>query len=114
VRQDREPTGLLDRQVETSNTSPNGTGALSVAGTEAITRSVATLKRFTLTRVRRGFRHLRAKTTRSPGVPKPTRPGPGRPPGSRNRRSAPRHEPGKTVKRTATLTEHIRLKQQQG
>ncbi len=44
MRQDREPTGFLDRQVETSNTSPNGTGALSVAGTEAITRSVAPLK----------------------------------------------------------------------
>ncbi|GHD97401.1 hypothetical protein GCM10010508_69570 [Streptomyces naganishii JCM 4654] len=47
MRQDREPTGLLDRPVETSNTSPNGTGALSVAGTNVITRSVATLKRHT-------------------------------------------------------------------
>jgi hypothetical protein len=44
VRQDRDPTGLLDRQVEIPNTSPNGTGALSVAGTEAIIRSVASLK----------------------------------------------------------------------
>jgi len=28
--------------------------------------------------------------------------------------SAPRHEPGKTVKRIETLTEHVRLKQQRG
>ncbi len=65
-------------------------------------------------RVRRGFRHLRAQTTRPAGVPKPSRPGPGRPSGSRNRRPAPRYEPGKTVKRAETLTEHVRLKQQQG
>ncbi|GAA5060846.1 hypothetical protein GCM10023336_37760 [Streptomyces similanensis] len=45
MRQDREPTGLPNRQVETSNTSPNGTGALSVADATVITRSVATLKR---------------------------------------------------------------------
>lgn len=38
------PTGLLGRQVETSNTSPAGAGALSVAGTHAIARPVATLK----------------------------------------------------------------------
>lgn len=44
MRQDREPTGLLDRQFETSNTSSNGAGALSVAVTEGITRSVALLK----------------------------------------------------------------------
>ncbi len=31
MRQDREPTGLLCRWVETSNTSLNGTGALCVA-----------------------------------------------------------------------------------
>ncbi|MEU6603344.1 hypothetical protein ABZ944_40975, partial [Streptomyces flaveolus] len=36
---------------ETSNTSPNGTGALSVAGTKVITRSVATLKRLSLSGV---------------------------------------------------------------
>ncbi|GGY02449.1 hypothetical protein GCM10010510_55740 [Streptomyces anandii JCM 4720] len=45
MRPDREPTGLPDRQVETSSTSSNGTGALSVAGTKVVTRSVATLKR---------------------------------------------------------------------
>ncbi len=68
--------------------------------------------RLTPVRVRRGFRHLRAKTTHPAGVPKPTRPGPGRPSGSQNRRPAPRYEPGKAVKRVATLTEHVRLKQQ--
>ncbi|PSK80132.1 DDE superfamily endonuclease [Murinocardiopsis flavida] len=57
-------------------------------------------------RVRRGFRHVRAKTVRPGGVPKPSRPGPGRPPGSRNRRPAPRYEPGKTVKRAASLEQH--------
>jgi hypothetical protein len=71
-------------------------------------------RRLTPARVRRGFRHLRAKTTRSASVPKLTRPGPGRPPGSQNRRPTPRYEPGKTVKRAETLTEHVRLKQQQG
>ncbi|MGV9456858.1 NF041680 family putative transposase [Streptomyces sp. NPDC003635] len=71
-------------------------------------------RRLTPARVRRGFRHLRVKTARPADVPQPSRPGPGRPPGSKNRRSAPRHEPGKTVKRVETLTEHVRLKQQRG
>lgn len=71
-------------------------------------------RRLTPARVRRGFRHLRAKTPRPTSVPKPSTPGPGRPPGSKNRRPAPRHEPGKTVKRIETLTEHLRLKQQSG
>ena len=46
-------------------------------------------------RVRRGFRYLRAKTTLPAGAPKPTRPGPGRPPGSKNKQHARRHEVGK-------------------
>ena len=33
------------------------------------------------------------------GAPKPGKPGPGRPPGSKNRRPATRHDVGKTVKR---------------
>ncbi|MFC9635694.1 transposase, partial [Streptomyces mirabilis] len=53
-------------------------------------------------------------TARPADVPRPSKPGPGRPPGSKNRRPAPRHEPGKTVKRIETLTEHVRLKQQRG
>ena len=32
-------------------------------------------------------------------APKPGKPGPGRPPGSKNRRPATRHDVGKTVKR---------------
>ena len=36
-------------------------------------------------------------------VSKPGKPGPGRPPGSRNRRPAPRHDVGKTTRRERTL-----------
>jgi hypothetical protein len=36
-------------------------------------------------------------------APKPGKPGPGRPPGSRNRRPAPRHDVGKTTNRDASL-----------
>ena len=36
-------------------------------------------------------------------APKPGKPGPGRPPGSKNRRPAPRHDVGKTTKRDLTL-----------
>jgi hypothetical protein len=61
--------------------------------------------RLTPARVRRGFRHLRAKTARPASVPKPS--GPGRPPGSKNRQVAPRHDVGKTVKRAVTLQEHL-------
>jgi hypothetical protein len=39
-------------------------------------------RRLTPARVGRGFRHLRAKTTRPAGVPEPSRPGPGRLSGS--------------------------------
>jgi hypothetical protein len=61
--------------------------------------------RLTPARVRRGFRNLRAKTTRPAGAPKPTTAGPGRPPGSVNRRPATRHDVGKTTKRATTLEE---------
>lgn len=46
------------------------------------------------TRVCRGFRHLRARTPMPAAVPKPSRPGPGRPPGSKNRRPATRYDVG--------------------
>lgn len=39
-------------------------------------------------RVRRGFRNIHAKTGSPAGAPKPCRPGPGRPPGSRNKQRA--------------------------
>jgi hypothetical protein len=60
--------------------------------------------RLTPARVRRGFRNLRATTTLPAAAPKPSRPGPGRPPGSKNRKPAPRHDVGKTVKRDLTMT----------
>ena len=40
---------------------------------------------------------------RPASAPKPGKPGPGRPPGSRNRHPATRHDVGKTVKRAETL-----------
>jgi hypothetical protein len=60
-------------------------------------------RRLTPARVRRGFRNIRATTTCPAGAPKPGKPGPGRPPGSLNRRPAQRHDVGKTVKRELTL-----------
>lgn len=54
--------------------------------------------RLTPARVRRGFRNIRAKTTSPAGAPKPGKPGPGRPPGSKNRRPAVRHDVGKNPK----------------
>lgn len=57
-------------------------------------------------RVRRGFRHLRVKTPNPAQAPKPSRPGPGRPPGRRNDHPAPRHDvytaTGLTSPKTAT------------
>jgi hypothetical protein len=59
--------------------------------------------RLTPARVRRGFRNIRAKAAQPAGAPKPDKPGPGRPPGSRNRRPAPRHDVGKTTRRELSL-----------
>jgi DDE superfamily endonuclease len=59
--------------------------------------------RLTPARVRRGFRNIRAKATRPAAAPKPGKPGPGRPPRSTNRRPAPHHHVGKTIKRETTL-----------
>ena len=60
--------------------------------------------RLTPARVRRGFRHLRPKIALPARAPKPSRPGPGRPPGIPNQRRAPRHDVGKTTTRARTLT----------
>jgi DDE superfamily endonuclease len=60
--------------------------------------------RLTPARVRRGFRNIHARTTHPAKAPKPGKPGPGRPPGSKNRRPAPRYDVGKTVKRDLTIT----------
>ena len=59
--------------------------------------------RLTPARVRRGFRNIRATLPCLAGAPKPGKPGPGRPPGSKNRRPAPRYDVGKTTKREPTL-----------
>ncbi|MEU0002539.1 NF041680 family putative transposase [Streptomyces microflavus] len=53
--------------------------------------------KLTPARVRRGFRNLRTTTGTPAGAPKPTTPGPGRPPGSKNRRSATRHDVGRVL-----------------
>ena len=59
--------------------------------------------KLTPARVRRGFRNIHATLPRLAGAPKPGKPGPGRPPGSKNRHLAPRHDVGKTTKRELTL-----------
>ena len=59
------------------------------------------VERLTPARVRRGFRQLREKVSQPAGPPKPTHPGPGRPPGTTNRYRATRHDVGKTIKRDA-------------
>jgi hypothetical protein len=55
--------------------------------------------RLTPARVRRGFRNIRQALPGLASAPKPGKPGPGRPPGSRNRHPATRHDVGKTLKR---------------
>ena len=62
-------------------------------------------ERLTPARVRRGFRNIRPTTLLPTRAPKPSRPGPGRPPGSRNRHPATSHDVGKTVKRDRTVSE---------
>jgi hypothetical protein len=66
-------------------------------------------ERLTPARVRRGFRHLRAKTPSPAHAPKPAHPGPGRPPGTPNTRPAPHHPVGKNPK--PDTTESITKKQ---
>jgi hypothetical protein len=60
--------------------------------------------RLTPARVRRGFRRIRQDLPVPASAPKPSRPGPGRPAGSKNRRPATRHDVGKTVRRTDAKT----------
>ncbi|WP_323188038.1 NF041680 family putative transposase [Streptomyces sp. NBC_01264] len=54
-------------------------------------------ERLTPARVRRGFRNIRTATGSPAGAPKPARPGPGRPPGSKNRHPAARHNVGRVL-----------------
>ena len=53
--------------------------------------------RLTPARIRRGFRNLRLKATLPASAPKPSRPGPGRPPGSKNHQPTHRHDVGKNA-----------------
>ena len=62
--------------------------------------------KLTPARVRRGFRNIRANMPELAHAPKPSRPGPGRPAGSRNKTKAPVHDVGKTEKRALTLEQH--------
>jgi len=63
-------------------------------------------ERLSPARVRRGFRNLSRKAARPTAAPKPGKPGPGRPPGSRNQHKARIQDVGKTVKRAETIKEH--------
>ncbi|MEV7526795.1 NF041680 family putative transposase [Streptomyces sp. NPDC091371] len=54
--------------------------------------------KLTPARVRRGFRNLRAKCPLPAGAPKPAKPGPGRPLGSKNRSRAVVHDVGRVLK----------------
>ncbi len=66
--------------------------------------------RLTPARVRRDFRHIRPTAGCPAQAPKPTRPGPGRPPGRKNTRPTPRHDvhtprrTGPTMSRTKKST----------
>jgi len=62
--------------------------------------------RLTPARVRRGFRNIREISPLPAAAPKPSVPGPGRPPGSKNRRPATTRDVGKTAKRDLTVAEH--------
>jgi hypothetical protein len=61
-------------------------------------RTPAGPARLSPARVRRGFRRVRPATALPANPPKFSRPGPGRPTGSRNSHRAPLHDPGKTKK----------------
>lgn len=62
--------------------------------------------RLTPARVRRGFRNIRPNAGLPAREPKSHKPGPGRPPGSKNRRPAPHYDVGKTAKRDKSITAH--------
>jgi hypothetical protein len=58
--------------------------------------------RLTPARVRRGFRAIHGTMPVLTAAPKPGRPGPGRPPGAKNRRPATRHDVGKAARELET------------
>lgn len=58
--------------------------------------------RLTPARIRRRFRAVHCTMPALTAAPKPGRPGPGRPPGSKNRRPATRHDIGKAAREPET------------
>ena len=64
--------------------------------------------RLTPARVRRGFRNIRPTITLPASAPKPSRPGPGRPSGSRNKHRATVCHVGKTTKTDTKATAETR------
>jgi len=68
--------------------------------------------RMTPARVRRGFRAVRETVATPAAPPRPCKPGPGRPKGSKNQHKAPRHDVGKhTTKRWKRTKRRTRAKQ---
>lgn len=61
--------------------------------------------RLTPARVRRDFPNLHQALPRLARAPKPSKPGPGRPPGRRNRHKTPIRDPGKKTKRDRTIAQ---------
>lgn len=66
--------------------------------------------RLTPARVRGGVRNLRPNLPCPARAPKPSRPGPGRPPGSNTRHPATRYDVGKTTRRPESITERDQLR----
>jgi hypothetical protein len=66
--------------------------------------------RLTPARVRRGFRRVHAKAPCPASAPKPGKPGPGRPPGSKNRHPATRHDVGKDPDKTKPTTKGTKIR----
>jgi len=61
--------------------------------------------RLTPARVRRGFRAIHGTMPVLTSAPKPGKPGPGRPPGAKNRRPATRHDVGKAARQPEPATQ---------
>ena len=64
-------------------------------------------------RVRAGFRRARDQAGTPASTAKPSRPGPGRPKGSRNKRKAPRRRPGKHTLKQPKQAKNPRKKAKQ-
>ena len=62
---------------------------------------------------RAGFRHVRQLLGTPASAPKPARPGPGRPKGSKNKRKAPRHPAGKATPKKRKPAKNPRKKTKQ-